>query len=209
MKMKLLALSVLFSSLHALAIPPQMRVVVGDFAVTDVYKVLQHRRYELVFTANSQGQERLKQLRAEGYACVAQESGKYFCSIFLQDQNEPPEALDKMVRDQWGGLLISLREPVSAPELVYESSVYSQWNVEQKALVRLGTAPEAEVYYKTMYSINQPDVWKLYIGDPLSDKYYYFLIENFNSLKVVEQYNMTQGNIRDFYLVSIFVQRLK
>lgn len=207
MKMLLLTCC-LFSSL-ALAAPPEFKgAVVGDFTVQDEFQISFHRRYETVFTDSEEGRMRLEELKAQNYSCIEYNPPKVMCGKVMNDLQEVPAALVFAVQKKWGSLLISLRDPIADPKLEFYSDFYSQWNVEQKVLVRAGVEEDPEVYYDILYSVTKPDKWKILIGDQLG-KSYSFIYENEKTLRVEDQFIVYNGKLQDNYSVVIGVEKLK
>ena len=151
MKLKSLFL-IPFLLAPALAFSAALPVIVGVFAITEVYTVQFHKKYEVVDSETSQGQARMDALRIQGYHCGATDTAKYVCSKTLKDFANPPLELDERVREKWSGILMSLREPSVAPKLSLSGRTFQQWEVQQKAYLQPGSSPSPMVFSKVVYT---------------------------------------------------------
>lgn len=208
--MKALLFFLLFGlSLEVSAAPPAFKgTVVGDFAVRDEFVIEHHRRYEFVLAESADGKARMDDLLADGYSCTEHNHSKTLCSKQIQDNGFIPLILADAVHEKWSGLFLSLREPVSAPQLDFYTNFYAQWSVEQKCLIRTGIDSDPEIFYEVLYTVTEPDRWKVFLGDPLG-KNYSFVYESSKKLRVEDQFHLENGNVQDTYSVMIVVEKLK
>ncbi len=206
-----------FIFLFLLAVVPssfafsELNVLRGDFVVTEVYSIESHRRFEKVDSASVDGQERLKLLLLEKYNCAleSEEGVLYICSKFLNDLNDYPVALDEQVRSRWGGYLVSVREPVDEPKMVYNSEIYKSWEVEQKVLVNRSSA-DPIIYTRTSYTVTQ-GIWRFILQGPQASTAdsFYFLIKNTESLALSGLVTIDGKNVSDQYSVTVFTQKVQ
>lgn len=199
--------AILFSFfVHAQELP--VPVIQGDYKVSKTYTVLSHLRWEKVSSLTVEGKERLKQLKREGYACLAAASTIYDCTKHLKDL-EPTEALDQALDQRWKNSFFTFYPSVSSPELVTNTDFYKQFLVSQKVVLwEVFHSKEAFVWNPVSYNWTQ-GIWKVYLGsssDPNS-MYVPFLVET-SQIYVTELIDFNQGWVRDRYFVKVELKKI-
>lgn len=120
----------IISSAHA---ESSLRIPQGLYKPSGL-QVLTVKHYERVYTGPVSGKERLRQLRADGYACVAQDASLFLCSKFDKDLSLP-QSLQESIQQSVTNYTVYFQEIVAAPYLENEGDSYQEWSVSQKISV--------------------------------------------------------------------------
>lgn len=198
----------LLLSLAAFASELTVPVIQGDYQIQKTYEVLWHMRWEKVYAVNAAGKERLEELKAQGYTCVAAPQNFYNCSKHLSDLS-PFEKLDQAVQNKWQQRTITFAEPLGEPELVNNTEFFKQFIVSQKVVMwDIPHEQEVAVWNPLSYNWTQ-GLWKVDLGSGYDDVYVPLVVKSDGSFVVSDLIDFEQGFIRDRYFVQIHTKKVQ